>query len=382
MVSYNKSKKELTIKDVNDIKDLVKSLPKDILSIDASGSIKIQVPNIILEKDSSLTLDNGRYLIVTDKLICKENSSLILGSDEKDSIFTKIIFNIGYITTSETTNITFKNSIVESNNDWYIGNDTLENNGIVSLINTEMNFKIFTNNNLVIKNIKVNDFISTDRDVVVHDVNISNKFDKEYLLEPNGNIIFYNGILDNYNKILDTDLLTKNIRLVFKGTKLIGGYDFVKNPNLEIIHELLFAGKIYDNTGNLVCNKDIEIIDRFNNVVETITTDDNGSFSTWLSYYTYLNNTGKFHMPYYINNKGTKTSISIKENKSDMVLHISNNIDKDLLLLIERVDVKIENGFTEVKTGLANLMFNSEKPIKNVAPVSVKSEQGTRLTIN
>ena len=87
MVSYNKSKKELTIKDSNDIKDLVKSLPKEVLNIDITGSIKLQVPNIILDKDSSLTLDNGRYLIVADKITCKENSSLVLGSDEKDSIY-------------------------------------------------------------------------------------------------------------------------------------------------------------------------------------------------------------------------------------------------------------------------------------------------------
>lgn len=41
MVSYNKTKKELLIKDNNDIKDLIKSLPKEILSIDLTGAIKI-----------------------------------------------------------------------------------------------------------------------------------------------------------------------------------------------------------------------------------------------------------------------------------------------------------------------------------------------------
>ena len=50
--------------------------------------------------------------------------------------------------------------------------------------------------------------------------------------------------------------------------------------------------------------------------------------------------------------------------------------------LIERVDNKLNNGLNEIKTGLANLMFNSEKPIKNVSSLSVVSEKGTRLTIN
>ena len=148
MVSYNKTKKELLIKDNNDIKDLIKSLPKEILSIDLTGAIKIQVPNIILEKDSTLLLDNGRFLIITDKFICKDNSHLILGSDEKDSIFTKVSFNINNITTSSSSNITFKNVIAESNQDWYLGSDE-NSNGIVSIINSEINFKISTNHKLI-----------------------------------------------------------------------------------------------------------------------------------------------------------------------------------------------------------------------------------------
>ena len=87
-------------------------------------------------------------------------------------------------------------------------------------------------------------------------------------------------------------------------------------------------------------------------------------------------------MPLYIKDKDNKIPISIKENKYDMIIHIDNNIDKDLLLLIERVDNKLNNGLNEIKTGLANLMFNSEKPIKNVSSLSVVSEKGTRLTIN
>lgn len=383
MVSYNKSKKELTIKDSNDIKDLVKSLPKDILSIDVTGSIKLQVPNIVLDKDSSLTLDNGRYLIVADKIICKENSSLILGSDEKDSIYTKVMFNINFISISETSNITFKNSIIESNIDWYLGSDIENNNGIVSIINSEINFKVSTNNNLVVKNLNLNDFIVSNKNIIVHNVNIKNKFDKEYLLEPQGDITFYNGVLDNYVNLLDTDLLSKDIRLIFKGTTLKCGYEFVKNKSLNVIHELIFAGKVYNNNGTLSCNAELEIVDRFNNTVQTITTDTEGNFNTWLPYFTYLNDTVKYHMPLYIKDKDNKLPISIKENKYDMILHIGNdNIDNELLLLIERVDNKLNNGLNEIKTGIANLMFNSEKPIKNVSSLSVVSEKGTRLTIN
>ena len=381
MVSYNKSKKELTIKDSNDIKDLVKSLPKEVLNIDITGSIKLQVPNIILDKDSSLTLDNGRYLIVADKITCKENSSLVLGSDKKDSIYTKVMFNIKNISTVDSTNITFKNVVVESNIDWYLGNDE-NSNGIVSIINSEINFKINTNSNLVVKNLKLNEFIESNKNIIVHDVHIKDKFDKEYLLEPNSDITFYNGVLDNYVKLLDTDLLSKDIRLIFKGTELKCGYEFNKNPCLNIIHELIFAGKVYNNNGKLSVSTELEIVDRFNNIIQTITTDTEGNFSTWLPYFTYLNDTVKYHMPLYIKDKDNKIPISIKENKYDMIIHIDNNIDKDLLLLIERVDNKLNNGLNEIKTGLANLMFNSEKPIKNVSSLSVVSEKGTRLTIN
>lgn len=381
MVSYNKSKKELTIKDSNDIKDLVKSLPKEVLNIDITGSIKLQVPNIILDKDSSLTLDNGRYLIVADKITCKENSSLVLGSDEKDSIYTKVMFNIKNISTVDSTNITFKNVVVESNIDWYLGNDE-NSNGIVSIINSEINFKINTNSNLVVKNLKLNEFIESNKNIIVHDVHIKDKFDKEYLLEPNSDITFYNGVLDNYVKLLDTDLLSKDVRLIFKGTELKCGYEFNKNPCLNIIHELIFAGKVYNNNGKLSVSTELEIVDRFNNIIQTITTDTEGNFSTWLPYFTYLNDTVKYHMPLYIKDKDNKIPISIKENKYDMIIHIDNNIDKDLLLLIERVDNKLNNGLNEIKTGLANLMFNSEKPIKNVSSLSVVSEKGTRLTIN
>ena len=87
-------------------------------------------------------------------------------------------------------------------------------------------------------------------------------------------------------------------------------------------------------------------------------------------------------MPLYIKDKDNRIPISIKENKKDVIIHIGNNIDKELLLLIERVDNKLGNGLNEIKTGLANLMFNSEKPIKNVSSLSVVSEKGTRLTIN
>ena len=381
MVSYNKSKKELTIKDSNDIKDLVKSLPKEVLNIDITGSIKLQVPSIILDKDSSLTLDNGRYLIVADKITCKENSSLVLGSDEKDSIYTKVMFNIKNISTVDSTNITFKNVVVESNIDWYLGNDE-NSNGIVSIINSEINFKINTNSNLVVKNLKLNEFIESSKNIIVHDIHIKDKFDKEYLLEPNSDITFYNGVLDNYVKLLDTDLLSKDVRLVFKGTELKCGYEFIKNPCLNIIHELIFAGKVYNNNGSLSVSTELEIVDRFNNVVQTITTDTEGNFNTWLPYFTYLNDTVKYHMPLYIKDKDNKIPISIKENKYDMIIHIDNNIDKDLLLIIERVDNKLNNGLNEIKTGLANLMFNSEKPIKNVSSLSVVSEKGTRLTIN
>lgn len=381
MVGYNKTKKELLIKDNNDIKDLVKSLPKEVLSIDITGSIKIQVANIILDKESSLTLDNGRYLIITDKIICKENSNLILGSDEKDSIYTKVIFNIKDIITDASTNITFKNVIVESNIDWYLGNEE-NNNGIVSIVNSEINFKLNTNSNLVIKNLKLNEFIESNKNIIVHDVNIKNKFDKEYLLEPNSDITFYNGVLDNYVNLLDTDLLSKDVRLVFKGTELKCGYEFIKNPCLNIIHELIFAGKVYNNNGKLSLNTELEVIDRFGNIIQSITTDDEGNFNTWLPYFTYLNDNIKYHMPLYIKDKDSKIPISIKENKKDMIIHINNNIDKELLLLIERVDNKLGNGLNEIKTGLANLMFNSEKPIKNVSSLSVVSEKGTRLTIN
>lgn len=381
MVSYNKTKKELLIKDNNDIKDLIKSLPKEILSIDLTGAIKIQVPNIILEKDSTLLLDNGRFLIITDKFICKDNSHLILGSDEKDSIFTKVSFNINNITTSSSSNITFKNVIVESNQDWYLGSDE-NSNGIVSIINSEINFKICTNDNLIVKNLKLNEFMASNRNIVVHDVNIKNKFDSEYLLEPNGDITFYNGVLDNYSKLLDTDLLSKDIRLVFKGTELKCGYEFNKNKCLDIIHDLIFAGKVYNKSGVLSSNTELEVVDRYNNVVQVITTDEEGNFDTWLPYYTYLNDTIKYHMPLYIKDKDNRIPISIKENKKDVIIHIGNNIDKELLLLIERVDNKLGNGLNEIKTGLANLMFNSEKPIKNVSSLSVVSEKGTRLTIN
>lgn len=382
MVSYNKSKKEVIIKDNTDIKDLVKSLPKDIISIDVSGAVKIQVPNLILDKDSALTLSDGKYLIVADKFICKENSNLVLGSDEKDIIVTKVMFNIGFISTDASTNITFKNTVVESNTDWYLGNDIDINNGMVSIINTTINFKICTNNNLVVKNLNLNEFIDSNKNMIVHNVNISNKFDVEYLLEPNSDITFYNGVLNNYNKLLDTDLLSKNVRLVFKGTELICGYEFTKSEHVDIIHDLLLEGVVYNTNGDLETNIELEVIDRFNNNVETIITDEFGKFSIWLPYYTYLNSVSKFHMPLYIKNKDSKIPISIKENKSNMVIHVNNKIDKDLLLLIERVDNKLDNGFNEVKTGLANLMFNSDKPIKNVSSLSVKSEKGTRLTIN
>lgn len=377
MVSYDKRKKEIIIKDVVTFKDLVKTLGKDIISIDISGSIKIQSSSLLLENNSTLIIDDGNYLFNIEKIYLKENSSLILGSDIIDTIFTKVSFkNLKEIFIGKDVNLTFKNVMMNSNLEWITNSDTT-----LSIINSKIKFDIITNGNNIVKNVQFNNFIKSDKNIIVHNVNMKNVFDKEYLLEPNGDVTFYNGELSSYDKLLDTNKLTKPVRLIFKGTKLNGGYNFTKNENLEIIHELLLSGKIYNNSGDLICNSEIEIVDRYNNIVNTLCTDEHGHFSLWLPYYTYLNNIAKYHMPYFINNKDSKISIGFKENKSDMVIHINNKIDKDLLLLIERVDNKLENGLNEVKTGLANLLLNSEKPIKNVSPGSVVSAQGTKLTI-
>lgn len=382
MVSYNKTKKEITIKTYSDVKELFKTLNKDAIMLDdMTGSIKITCKTLVLENNSCLCIEESNITFAVEHIIFKDESSFSIGCDKRSQSGTKVTFKgLNKITLGNKNIITFKNSVISSDTSWLLkGKD-----GLLNIIKSYVDFYIDTDFNTIIKDIELTTLLSNDRNMVIHDVDVpwTGYEAQKYLTTPNADMTFYNGTFNGYEKLLDSSKLTKPTRLIFKGSNLKCGYEFDKNENVEIIHEFLLSGRVYDNNGNPYLNNELEIIDRFKHVIDTIVTDENGCFSIWLPYYTYLNNQSKFHMPCYIMSNDSKISISIAENKNDLVLHINKNIDKELLLLIERVDNKILNGFSEVKTGIANLMFNSEKPIKNVSPTSVVTTSGTKLTIN
>lgn len=382
MVKYDSIKKEFIIKGDNTIIDLLKVSEDKILLDKETGFIKIS-GNLSFEDNSTLTLENNSFILETEKIVFKNNSTLILGSDINilNNITTSIKFNnLKNIEYKKSLNINIKNSYVYSNIDWLFQTD-----GIFSIVNSIIDgFKIFTNTSTIFKKIifKNNAFIYSANELVFHDIKIDNKFDSDFLILAYNNIFFYNSDLGGYKKLMDTSLLKDNITLYFKNTNLISGYNFDKTDKINIKQEFSYSGIIYDKEGNLLVNKEFEIKDKDKNFITTLVTNDKGEFNIWLPFYEY-NGREIFHSPLYIIYDNNSLVLNINKKTDNVILHLGVNVNKDLLLLIERINNNVDNSFVEIKTAIATLLYNSDKPIKSVSPVTVKSGSGSlKLTIN
>lgn len=375
MVKYNASKKELNIKGDVYFKDIVKATEKNVVILDPdTGSILIKC-NILLEHGSTLFLDNNSYILDTEIITFKTNSGIVIGNDN-NVIQTSVYFkNLKSIIIESNVNINIKHSQVSSNSDWI-----LDSNGLLSITNSVIkDFNIYTETSTVLKDIVFKEsFIYSDNVLIFNNIITESKFDRPYMLELSNDVYFYNSTLKNYNNLVK-NTSKNNVKVFLKDTNLLSGYNF-DNTNIELIQEFLYSGTVYDNNGKLYSKTEFEIINKYNDVVNTFVTDEEGKFNVYLPYYvSTLSN--KFIFPLYIKNNEDRIPIILKEKSINNVIHINSNVDKNILLLIERLNNKLDNEFTQVKTGLANVLYNSEKPIKNVSPTSVKSVGGSKLTI-
>lgn len=375
MVKYNSSKKELIIKGDVYFKDIVKAVDKNIVTIDENtGKILIK-SNFYLEDNSTLYLDSNSYILDTEIITFKTNSGIVIGNDN-NFIKTSVDFkNLKNIIIESNVNINIKHSQVSSNSDWI-----LDSKGLLSITNSIIkDFNIYTETSTVLKDIVFKEgFIYSDNVLIFNDIVTESKFDRPCMLELSNDVYFYNSILKNYNNLVK-NTSKNNIKVFLKDTNLLSGYNF-DNSNIDLIQEFLYSGTVYDSNGKLYSKTEFEIINKYNDVVNTFVTDEEGKFNVYLPYYvSSLSN--KFIFPLYIKNNEDKIPIVLKEKSINNIVHINSNIDKNILLLIERLNNKLDNEFTQVKTGLANVLYNSEKPIKNVSPTSVKSAAGTKLTI-
>lgn len=381
MISYDKVKKEFIIKGDNDFIDLYNSSKDNVVIDSVTGKIKI-VGNLFFDINSSLTLENNSYAIESEKIIFKNNSFFTIGSDiNYNNINTSVNFNnLKEIVYEKSLNINIKNSYVYSNLDWILQCD-----GIFSITNSTIdNFKIFTNTSTIFKKIifKNNAFIYSTNELVFHDIKLDYKFDSDFLILAYNDVFFYNSDLGGYKKLLNTSLLKDNITLYFKNTNLLSGYNFDKNDKIVIKQEFTYSGKIFDKEGNLITNKEFIIEDKHKKFITTLVTNEFGEFNIWLPFYEY-NGREFFHSPLYLIYDDNNIVLNINKKTDNVILHLGVNINKDLLLLIERINNNVDNSFVEIKTAIATLLYNSDKPIKSVSPVTVKSTTGSlKLTIN
>lgn len=380
MVNYDKEKNQMIVQGKVYIKELLKIIPN---TYDIDKNLILINNNILLMEDSTLIIENGNYELNMDYLVFNTNSSLVIGSDEYEleTKSTSVNLNINLIKSNNIGNcyLTIKNSIVKNN-------IIMVANLLVSVINSSITNNIITNLDIISKNVILKEncmLTSTNKKISYHNLKNINKLEKNVLFtnKYNTDVIFYNSVFENYTTLIENNVENSNI--FFKGTVLKNGYDIIENKPINFYHEYNIKGVLLNSLGEVITMSNYDILDKDNNVVSTIITDEYGRFDIWVPYYSYTNKKATYHMPLKIimDNRNTK-SFSVNENKQNLPIVLSNNINKELLLLIERVSNDISNDLEIVKSGLANILYNSENPIKNISATTTKAVDGTRLTIS
>lgn len=173
-----------------------------------------------------------------------------------------------------------------------------------------------------------------------------------------GNIEWKYGVIENYNtliKVLDSTY-SGNINLL--GCDVKGGYGVdSQSNNMNLYHKYRFSGTLCDRNGAVMIGSRIIIEEVKTKEVITLTTDGEGKFDTWLTYYRDLAGKpeGEYLGPYRITIDGASMVINVKDNienipllAPDKDLGSPDNL-KEITQLLEEVSNKVSNSDSDLK---------------------------------
>lgn len=168
-------------------------------------------------------------------------------------------------------------------------------------------------------------------------INISNNTENQTLEIFYGNYSGYDNLISTLDSSYDTDI-------VMYGTKVNNGYGIIRSDENRnnFYHKFKFKPTVYDNTGRVLSNVSIKIINKYNEVEFEGVTNNKGSIDTWITYYRDLAGPelGEVLTPHTVeitnNNETVSISFMVEDNMENFPIVLfssseSSSIDYDLI---------------------------------------------------